>query len=65
MTANVRELLHSFDQLAEPEKREAAAEILRRALQIELPPLDDATLVECADELFLNLDQREAAGEAT
>ena len=65
MTANVRQLLSSFDQLPEADKREAAAEILRRSLQIELPSLDDATLVERADELFLSLDQQEAAGETT
>jgi hypothetical protein len=57
MTTNVRQLLNSFDQLPEAEKREAAAEILRRSLQIEFPTLDDATLVERAEELFLSLDE--------
>jgi hypothetical protein len=65
MTANVRQLLNSFDQLTEADKREAAVEILRRSLQIEVPPLDDESLVERAEELFLDLDQHEAAGEAT
>jgi len=63
MTANVRQLLNSFDQLPEADQREAAVEILRRSLQIEIPPLDDAELVECAEELFLSLDQQEAEGE--
>ena len=65
MTANVRQLLNSFDQLPETDQREAAAEILRRSLQIELPSLDDAALVERAEELFLSLDQQEAASETT
>ena len=65
MTANVRQLLKSFDQLPETDKREAAAEILRRTLQIELPSLDDAALVERAEELFLSLDAQEAAGETS
>ncbi|HEY3962975.1 MAG TPA: hypothetical protein VGM05_00335 [Planctomycetaceae bacterium] len=65
MTANVRQLLSSFDQLPEADKREAAAEILRRSLQIEYPPLDDAAFVERAEELFLSLDEQEAAGEAS
>jgi hypothetical protein len=30
MTAAVQQLLHSFDALSEAEKREAAAEVLRR-----------------------------------
>lgn len=65
MTANVRQLLNSFEQLPETDKREAAAEILRRSLQSDLLPLEDTALVECAEELFLSLDQREASGEAT
>jgi hypothetical protein len=36
MTTAVQELLKSFDSLSEAEKREAAAELLRRTLQ--LPP---------------------------
>jgi hypothetical protein len=47
------------------DKREAAAEILRRSLQIDFPPLEDAALVERAEELFLSLDQHEASNEAT
>ena len=62
MTAGVRELLNSFDQLPEAEQREAATEILRRSLSLELPPIDDETLVERAEELFLNLDRQEAGG---
>jgi len=63
VTANVRQLLNSFDKLPEAEQREAATEILRRSLQIEFPPLDDAVLIERAEELFLSLDQQEDSGE--
>ncbi len=65
MTAKVSQLLKLFDQLPETDQREAATEILRRSLQIDLPPLDDAALIERAEELFLNLDQQEAASDAT
>ena len=65
MTASVRQLLNSFDQLPEADKREAASEILRRSLEIEIPSLNDAALVECAEQQFLNLDQQEASGGAT
>jgi hypothetical protein len=63
MTTSVRELLTTFDKLPEAEKREAATEILRRTLSIEFPPVGDDALVECAEELFLSLDQEEAGGE--
>ena len=62
MTANVRQLLNSFEQLPETDKREAFAEIVRRSLQIDFPPLEDAAFVECAEELFLRLDRQEESG---
>ena len=65
MTTNVRQLLKSFDQLPESDQREAASEILRRSLQIDLPSLNDAALVDFAEELFLSFDQQEAADETT
>lgn len=61
MTASVNQLLASFDRLPEAERLEAAAEILRRALHWELPPLDDEAMALSAEELFLELDAREAA----
>lgn len=64
MTATVRDLWDSFDRLPEPEpeRREAAAEILRRAAHLESPPLDDEELTCAAEELFLELNAREAVG---
>lgn len=58
VTVAVTHLLASFDALSDAEKHEAVAEILRRAAPRELP--DDA-FVELADELFRELDAREAA----
>jgi hypothetical protein len=58
MTIAVQHLLASFDALTDAEKHEAAAEILRRAAPADLP---DETFVELADELFRELDAREAA----
>lgn len=59
MTTTVRALVDSFERLPEPEHREAA-EILRRAVQFDSPPLDDEELTLAADDLFLELDTREA-----
>ena len=54
-----------FEQLPETDKREAVAEIVRRSLQIDFPPLEHAAFVECEEELFLRLDRQEESGETT
>jgi hypothetical protein len=59
MSTTASEILESFDHLAEDEKREVASEILRRTIELELPPLTDDELVLNAEALFLELDQRE------
>ena len=63
MTTFVQQLLDSFDLLSEAEKRELALEILRRTVNFDLPPLSDEELVLSAEELFLELDSREAQDE--
>jgi hypothetical protein len=65
MTTSVRQLLESFDHLSEHERHEAAVEILRRATESDLPPLDDDALTEIAAMTFRELDEREAADEST
>lgn len=60
MSASGQEILESFDQLPEAEKKEVASEILRRTLSLDIPPLSDDELVLSAEELFLALDRREA-----
>ncbi|MBM4042785.1 MAG: hypothetical protein FJ290_30215 [Planctomycetes bacterium] len=61
MTATVRGLLQRFDSLPEPDRRELAAEILRRSLYAECDPLSDDDLVRSAEELFRELDREESA----
>jgi hypothetical protein len=61
MTAQVQELLHTFDLLPERDKRELASEILRRSLAMGVPALSDEQLVGIAEELFMQLDQNEAS----
>jgi hypothetical protein len=61
MTNAVKEVLQAFEALSDGEKQEAAAEVLRRALELESGPLPDEALLEAADELFRELDAREAA----
>ena len=61
MTRAVQRLLDSFDALTDAEKQAAATEVIRRSLRLAQPPLPDDALVAAADELFLELDVREAA----
>ena len=59
MPTVVENILHSFEALPEADKRELAAEIMRRFLRFESPPLSDDDLVGNAENLFLDLDRRE------
>jgi hypothetical protein len=61
MTAQIQDMLHTFDLLPDGDKRELASEILRRTLTLDFPPLSDEQLVGAAEELFLELDRSEAA----
>ena len=53
----VEALLASFERLPVEAKREAAARILRRTADLDLPPLSDEALVESAEQVFLELDR--------
>ena len=46
MTAQVQDVLHTFDLLPEGDKRELAGEILRRSLTLDVPALSDEQLVD-------------------
>ncbi len=61
MTTAVRQLLESFKALSEAEQHEATVELLRHVQQEAQGALPDEALVEAADELFRELDAREAA----
>lgn len=63
MTASVESILHKYDKLTDHDKREVAAEIIRRSLRLSLPPLTDEELVLNAEDVFAGLDQREAADD--
>ncbi|MBM4033529.1 MAG: hypothetical protein FJ291_17340 [Planctomycetes bacterium] len=66
MTTTVRSLLERFDSLPEPDRRELAAEILKRSLGAGCDPLSDDDLVRSAEALFRELDREESArGEPT
>jgi hypothetical protein len=60
MNASVKEILDSFEQLPESEKRELVSEILRRTVELDYPNLTEDELVYNAEEIFLELDSREA-----
>ena len=61
MTSRVKDLLDHFERLDEAEKKEAAAEILRRSAGTGA--LSDEELVRNAESLFLALDKQESADE--
>ena len=64
MSADAQNFIDSFNALPESARYEAAVEILRSTSQWDLGPVSDETLSLAAEELFLELDQREAADGA-
>jgi hypothetical protein len=50
-----QQLLDSFERLPESEKQQVAVEILRRTLNVEVPPLSDEALTLSAETIFLSL----------
>jgi len=60
MTSAVRDLLRSFQSLSDAEKHEAASLLLRQVVQSEAGDVGDDGLVAVAEEMFLDLDAREA-----
>ena len=63
MVTSAQQLLDSFEHLPEMEKRIAASEIIRRTVEYNLLSISDEELVLSAEELFLELDRREAQYE--
>ena len=57
-----RHLLQSFDALSETDRREVLAELLRRATESSYAFPSDDELVRAADQVFQELDRREAKG---
>ena len=63
MSKAATELLQAFDHLPVPDKKQLAAEILRRSLQWDWPALADDDLVQHAEQIFLELDRAESSDE--
>jgi hypothetical protein len=59
MSIMLEQLLDSFDALPEPEKHQAAIEILLRVRTLNKGDVPDLALLEAADELFCALDAEE------
>jgi hypothetical protein len=59
MSISSEQLLKEFESLPDSDKHEVASEILRRVLNIDYSPLSDDDLVQNAEGVFLELDQRE------
>ena len=57
-----RHLLQSFEALSETELREVLEELLRRAAELPYSFPSDDELVRAADQVFQDLDRREAKG---
>jgi len=57
----VQALLDSFDDLSDVEQYEVAIEILRRAARPSTDEIPDEALIAVVDDLFRDLDAREAA----
>lgn len=58
-----QKLLDSFERLPEVEKQQLVIEILRRTLNLEIPPLTEEELTLSAEAIFLSLDAEEAEYE--
>lgn len=61
MSTDSQNLISTFEALPVVEQREVIAELLRKTAKWDAPPLSDDDLAHLADEVFLELDRREAA----
>ncbi len=60
MITTTQEIIEKFAQLSVSEKRKVVSVILRDTLEIETPALSDDELISSAEDIFLELDRREA-----
>ena len=61
MTTTTQEIIEKFAQLPVSEKKIVLSVILRDAVETEAPDLSDDEFILSAEDIFLELDQREAA----
>lgn len=65
VTTTAQDVLEKFGQLPTAEKKKVVSVILRESLEIETPEMSDEEFILNAEEIFLELDRREAEnGEA-
>ena len=60
MKKSVETLLESFERLPNDAKIEAASEILKRSVNLDLPPLTEEAILQMADDIFVKLDEEES-----
>jgi hypothetical protein len=60
VTSAVRDLIRSFQAWSDAEKHEATSLLFKQVVQGEADDIGDDTLGAVAEELFLDLDTREA-----
>lgn len=60
MITTAEEVIEKFGQLPIAEKKQVISIILRDSLEVETPVLSDEELILNAEEIFLELDNREA-----
>lgn len=60
MITTAQDVLEKFVQLPAGEKKKVVSVILRESLDAETPVLSDEELTFNAEEIFLELDRREA-----
>lgn len=60
MTQTTQDIIKTFDRLPIDEQKEVIKIILRRNIDVETPVLSDEELILNAEEIFLELDRREA-----
>ena len=60
MTQTTQDIISTIDRLPIDEQKEVIKIILRRNIDIETPVLRDEELILNAEEIFLELDKREA-----
>lgn len=63
MNTTAQAILHRFEQLSAQEQCVIGAEILKRLLNFDFPPLTDEDLVLNAEDVFLALDAQESEDE--
>jgi hypothetical protein len=63
MTNEAQQFLRSFKALPKTDQHDVLVQLLRMPIEANYAAPSDEDLVHAADEVFLELDKRESAGE--